>query len=68
MRRVAEQAGAGGWKIATGVAVLWLLLPAGCPDLQGGNVPLEELRTAEQIRQLTREQAARQNPVRLRGW
>jgi PAS domain S-box-containing protein len=67
MRRVAEQAGAGGWKIATGVAALLLFLLVGCPRLQGGNVPLEELRTAEQIRQLTREQAARQNPVRLRG-
>ncbi len=31
------------------------------------HVPLEELRTAEQIRQLTPEQAARHYPVKLRG-
>ena len=43
------------------------MLLAGCPGLQGKEAPLQELTTADQIRQLTREQAARQNPVRLHG-
>ncbi len=46
---------------------LLVFLLAGCPGLQGKEPPLQELTTAQQIRQLTREQAARQNPVRLRG-
>src|ERR1035438_614733 len=37
------------------------------PRLAGQETPLPELQTAEQIRQLTPEQAARHYPVRLRG-
>ena len=53
-------------RVISAVALLFFLL-AGCPCSQGKDVPLEELRTAGQIRQLTPEQAARQYPVRLRG-
>ncbi len=44
-----------------------VFLLAGCLHLQGKDLPLQELRTAEQVRQLTPEQAAQQYPVRLRG-
>ena len=37
------------------------------PRLAGQEAPLSELQTAEQVRQLTPEQAARHYPVRLRG-
>ena len=37
------------------------------PRLAGQDAPLSELQTAEQVRQLTPEQAARHYPVRLRG-
>jgi len=37
------------------------------PRLAGQDAPLPELQTAEQVRQLTPEQAARHYPVRLRG-
>ena len=37
------------------------------PRLTGQEAPLSELQTAEQVRQLTPEQAARHYPVRLRG-
>ena len=46
---------------------LWIFLLAGCPRLLGNDVPPEELRTAEQIRQLTGAQAAGHYPVKLRG-
>ncbi|MGD1087611.1 MAG: PAS domain-containing sensor histidine kinase [Verrucomicrobiota bacterium] len=55
------------WSTVTNVIVLLLLLLTGCLRLQGKDVPLEELRTADQVRQLTPEQAARHYPVRLRG-
>ena len=67
MRLTAKQAGAGAWKIAISTVGLLLLLPANCLRLRGGDVPLEELRTAGQVRQLTLEQAARHLPVRLQG-
>jgi PAS domain S-box-containing protein len=67
MRLAAEQAGIGVWKTAICAVVLLFCIFFGCPRLQAKDVPLEELRTAEQVRQMPREQAARQNPVRLRG-
>jgi PAS domain S-box-containing protein len=67
VRTIAEQAGAGERKTAVCALAVLLFLPAVCPRLQGKDVPLQELQKAGQIRQLTREQAARQNPVRLRG-
>jgi len=67
MKLTEEQAGVSVRKIAINMVVLLLLLPSNCLRLQGKDVPLEELRTAEQIRQLTQEEAARQYPVRLRG-
>jgi PAS domain S-box-containing protein len=67
MKLLAEQAGVSVQKIAINTVVWLLLFHANCLRLQGKDVPLEELRTAEQIRQLTQEQAARQYPVRLRG-
>jgi PAS domain S-box-containing protein len=67
MRPKAEQAGAGAWKAAVCAIALLLILPAASPCLRGKDPPLQELQTAGQIRQLTREQAARQNPVRLQG-
>ncbi len=66
MKRVAELAGTGRWKRTGAVALLFLFLPVGS-RLVAKNPPLEEFNTAEQIRQLTREQAALQNPVHLRG-
>jgi PAS domain S-box-containing protein len=67
MRLVARQTGLGGWKTAGGACVLLVGLLLGCPNLQGKDAPLEELRTADQVRQMPRELAARQNPVKLRG-
>jgi PAS domain S-box-containing protein len=67
MRRVAEPTGAGVWKTPAGAVGLLLFLLVGCFRLQGSNAPLEELQTAEQIRQLTGEQAAGHHPVKLRG-
>jgi PAS domain S-box-containing protein len=67
MRLVARQARLGVWKNAGGAGVLLFCLLLGCPRLPAKDVPLEELRTAQQVRQLPRELAARQNPVKLRG-
>jgi PAS domain S-box-containing protein len=67
MRLVAEQAGSEVRKTAMNAVALLLFLLVGCLRLHGKDVPLEEFRTARQIRQLTQEQAARQYPVRLRG-
>ncbi|MGH7989099.1 MAG: PAS domain-containing sensor histidine kinase, partial [Limisphaerales bacterium] len=48
---------------------LWFLLVIGCGHLQGQGkyLPLKELWTAEQIRQLTQAEAAQRYPVRLQG-
>lgn len=67
VRPIIEQAKAGEEKTAVCAFVLLLVLLVGCPGLTGKEAPLQELQTAGQIRQLTREQAARQNPVRLQG-
>jgi PAS domain S-box-containing protein len=67
MRPVVEQAEARVQKMAINAFALLVFLLAGCLRLRGGEVAVEELRTADQIRQLTPEQAAHQNPVRLRG-
>jgi PAS domain S-box-containing protein len=67
MRLAAKQARLGVWKNAGGGGVLFLCLLLGCPSLPAKDVPLEELRTAQQVRQMPRELAARQNPVHLRG-
>jgi PAS domain S-box-containing protein len=64
---IAEPAGAGIWKTAVCASALLFFLPADCLRLQAKEAPLQEFQTAGQIRQLTREQAARQNPVRLQG-
>jgi len=50
-----------------GAMALLLSLFVICPPLPGKETPLQEFQTAGQIRQLTREQAARQNPVHLQG-
>ena len=54
---------------ATGAVTLLtgLLFFLTVPRLAGQETPLPELQTAEQVRQLTPEQAARHYPVRLRG-
>ena len=54
---------------ATGTVTLLtgLLFFLTVPRLAGQEAPLSELQTAEQVRQLTPEQAARHYPVRLRG-
>ena len=54
---------------ATGAVTLLtgLLFFLTVPRLAGQDAPLSELQTAEQVRQLTPEQAARHYPVRLRG-
>ncbi len=44
-----------------------LFLPAVPALIPAAEMPLEELRSAEQVRRLTAEQAARHYPVRLRG-
>jgi PAS domain S-box-containing protein len=63
-----EPAGTGAGKTAVCAAALVLLfLLGGGMRLQGKDAPLQEMRTAEEIRQLTREQATHQNPVHLRG-
>ncbi len=67
MRLLAEQTGVGWWKTAICAMALLFFILTGCPRLQAKDVPLEVLQTAEQIRQMPREQAARQNPVHLRG-
>jgi PAS domain S-box-containing protein len=67
MKRATEWVGACGWPAALRTAWLLFFLLANNLPLQGKNAPLVELHTAEQIRQLTREQAAHQNPVHLRG-
>ncbi len=67
MRLVPKQARRGAWKNACGTGALFLFLLIGCLRLHGKDTPLEELRTAEQVRQMPRELAARQNPVHLRG-
>src|SRR5258708_13221784 len=67
MKLAAGQAKIGVWKSSGSVIALLVFLLAGCLRLHGEDSPLRELRTAEQIRQLTPEQAARRYPVRLRG-
>jgi len=70
MKLVAKQAGRGVRKNAGGTGVLLLCLLLGClglPAKDVKDVPLEELQTAQQVRQMPRELAARQNPVHLRG-
>jgi PAS domain S-box-containing protein len=67
MRHTAGQTGAGGCKTNSCAVALLLFLLVGCPRLLGEDAPAQELRTAEQVRQLTREQAARHYPVTLRG-
>ena len=67
MRLVARQAKPGVWKNAGGAGVFLLCLLLGGFRLPAKDVPLEELRTAQQVRQMPRELAARQNPVKLRG-
>jgi hypothetical protein len=54
---------------ATGAVTLLtgLLFFLTVPRLAGQEAPLSELQTAEQVRQLAPEQAARHYPVRLRG-
>jgi len=49
------------------VVVLLFFPLAACLRLQGNDVPPVELQTAGQIRQLTQEQAAHHDPVRLQG-
>jgi len=67
MKLASGQAGVGARETAGSMIVLLVFLLAGCLHLQGKDLPPQELRTAEQIRQLTPEQAARRYPVRLRG-
>jgi PAS domain S-box-containing protein len=67
MRLAAKQALAGVCKKTSCAVALMFFLLAGCLRLLGNDVPPDELSTAEQIRQLTREQAARHYPVKLRG-
>src|SRR5689334_1264519 len=67
MKLAAGQAGSGARETLRNAMVLLVFLLAGCLHLQGTDVPLAELQTAEQIRQLTPEQAARRYPVRLKG-
>ena len=69
MKPTIHQAGLGIPVAATGSVMLLtgLLFFLTVPRLAGQEVPLPELQTAEQVRQLTPEQAARHYPVRLRG-
>ena len=67
MKLAAAKAGVGAREAAGSVIALLVFILAGCLCLHGEDSPLRELRTAEQIRQLTPEQAARRYPVRLRG-
>ncbi len=67
MKPVAKNARRGAWKTAGGTGALFFFLIAGCCRLLAKDAPLEELQTAEQVRQMPRELAARQNPVHLRG-
>jgi PAS domain S-box-containing protein len=67
MRGAAKSAGAGVCKTISCAVSLWIFLLVGCPRLLGNDIPPEELRTAEQIRQLTGAQAAGHHPVKLRG-
>jgi PAS domain S-box-containing protein len=58
------------WSVCTRVisaSALWFFLFAQCRYVVAQNAPLEELRTADQVRQLTTEEAARHYPVKLRG-
>ncbi len=66
MKWLAERAGTGMSKTTAAGVVLLFFLPVGA-RLQASDVPPEELQTAEQIRQLTGEQAASHYPVKLRG-
>jgi PAS domain S-box-containing protein len=67
MKRAARQVGAGFCKTTGCVVALLFFMHAGCPHVSGTDLPPQELRTAEQIRQLTGEQAAHHYPVRLQG-
>jgi PAS domain S-box-containing protein len=67
MKLVAKNARRGAWKTACSASALFFFLNIGCLRLQAKDAPLEELQTAEQVRQMPREMAARQNPVHLRG-
>ena len=67
MKPVAKNARRGAWKTTCGTGTLFFFLVIGCLRLHGKDAPLEELLTAEQVRQMPRELAARQNPVHLRG-
>ena len=67
MRWVTEKAGAALRKAATGAVALLFFLLIGSQRLQANDIPPEELKTAEQIRQLTGAQAAGHYPVKMRG-
>src|ERR1700677_555198 len=54
------------WNAIRGVCFIFLIF-SGSPWVRGQNPPTNELDTADQIRQLTPEQAALHYPVRLRG-
>ena len=54
------------WNAIRGVCFIFLIF-GGSPWVRGQNQPTNELDTADQIRQLTPEQAALHYPVRLRG-
>jgi PAS domain S-box-containing protein len=54
------------WNAIRGIALLLVILGASSAT-QGQNSPTNELSTADQVRQLTPEQAALHYPVRLRG-
>lgn len=55
------------WKIIRAISVVLLLLLSGSQAVRAQNSPTNELTTAEQVRQLSPEQAALHYPVRIRG-
>ncbi|HTY85938.1 MAG TPA: PAS domain-containing sensor histidine kinase [Candidatus Acidoferrum sp.] len=67
MKPIAEAQSIGRERNVIPAMALLLSLFVVCPPAGGKEISLEEYQTAGQIRELTREQAARQNPVRLQG-
>lgn len=55
------------WKIIRGISLLLLLLSGSQAVVRAQSSPTNELGTAEQVRQLSPEQAALHYPVRIRG-
>lgn len=67
MNASGKQSRSSAYKSASCVITLALLFFAQCACGEDTNAPLEELRTAQQVRQLTPEQATRHYPAKLRG-